>query len=148
MKPGVSRALAAVMGLGFGLLGAGTPASAQESQFVGVAMFAESVTGGNGEDGALGDFDSEFDLSGGRICYYLDIDGIRNPNGLAIHEGDEGRNGPLVVQLQLPVEPGDETCVNVERAVMDRLLANRDDFYIIVTAIGKPDGAIRGQLGH
>jgi len=124
------------------------PAAAQDSEFVGVAMFSEYVVGGNGTEDALGDFDSEFDLAGGRICYYLDTDGLRNPNGMAIHEAEHGENGPRVVTLQLPVEPGDETCVNVERAVMERILANREDFYIIVTVIGKPDGAIRGQLAQ
>ena len=134
----------ALAGLGAGL-GTG-PAFAQESQFVGIAMFGEYVPRGEGEEDALGDFDSEFDLAGERICYYLDLEGVRNPNGLAIHSGDEGDNGPLVLQLRLPDADGDETCVNVERAMLDRLLANRGDFYIIVTSIGKPDGAIRGQL--
>lgn len=148
MKRSMCRALIVASGLGLGFVGFAAPAHAQDSEFVGVAMFGEYVPQGEGDDDALGDFDSEFDLSGGRICYYLDLEDLRNPNGLAIHQGEEGANGPLVVQLQLPVEPGDETCVNVERAMMEQILENREDYYIIVTAIGKPNGAIRGQMNH
>lgn len=120
---------------------------AQQSEFVGVPMLSEYVPNGEGEGDALGDWHSEFDLAGEQICYYLDVEGLRDPTGLEIHEGEHGENGALVLQLPLPVTDDDQTCVTVERALMDRLLADRADFYIVVTATGKPDGAIRGQLG-
>ncbi|KLI63587.1 CHRD domain-containing protein [Aurantiacibacter marinus] len=142
-----AAAVAAVLLAGLCVPGVVTGAHAQDSQFVGVAMFGESVTNREGVDDALGDFDSEFDLAGERICYYLDLEGLRDPNGLEIREGERGENGILLVRLRLPDADGDETCVNVERSVMDRLLADREDYYIIVTTIGKPEGAIRGQLG-
>ncbi len=123
------------------------PLFAQDSQFVGVAMFGEYVPRGEGEEDGLADFDGEFDLAGGQICYYLEMDGIRGATGLAIHRGERGDNGPLVARLRLPEDPMEEECVPVEAEVQRAILADRQGHYMIVTAPMRDSGAVRGQLG-
>lgn len=124
------------------------PVMAQQSVFIGVPMFSEYVPGNGGQEDAAGDFDSEFDSANSRICYYLELNGVRNPIGLAIHRGEEGENGPQVVSLTLPNSPDEETCVTVDGDLIAEMAGARDDFYIIVTTPGNSDGAIRGQLSH
>lgn len=119
---------------------------AQDSEFIGVSMFGERVPAGEGVDDASGDFDSEFDPGAGRICYYLTLNGIRGANGIAIHSGEEGDIGAVVVELQLPVDPDDETCVDADSALIAQMIAAQEDYYIVVTSVGHAEGAVRGQL--
>lgn len=122
------------------------PAAAQESEFVGISMFGEHVPGGGGVEGASGDFDGEFDMEAGRICYYLDLIGVDGANGIAIHRGREGSTGEQVVALQLPGDDGDEVCVNVDAGLQREMLDDLERFYMVVTIPFHDDGAIRGQL--
>lgn len=124
----------------------GASALAQDSEFVGISMFGEYVPQGGGLDDASGDFDGEFDIAGGQICYYLDLIGIRNPTGIAIHRGEERDTGEMVVQLQLPATEGEEVCVSVEADLQREMLADLSGFYMVVTDPSHPQGAIRGQL--
>lgn len=121
-------------------------ANAQDSEFVGISMFGEYVPQGGGTDNASADFDGEFDMAGGRICYYLDVMGVREPAGLEIHRGGQGDTGELVAELQIPANSDDETCVEVDGALQREMLADLEAFYMVVTTAGKPGGAVRGQL--
>ncbi|WP_271078209.1 CHRD domain-containing protein [Aurantiacibacter sp. MUD61] len=136
----------APVALALAIAGTAAPAFAQDSEFVGIAMFGEYVPQGEGEEDALGDFDGEFDMAGGQICYYLDLDGVTGATGLAIHSGERGENGPMVARLRLPADPLEEECVAVEADVQRAILADREGHYMVVTAPMRDNGAIRGQL--
>lgn len=126
-------------------LAPGIPAQAQDYAVVGVNMFAENVRGG-GPDDARGDFNGEFDFVEGAICYYLEVADLPNPNGAGIHRGGERDTGEEVVALPMPVDGNEEVCIDVDPALLRQIADNRDDYYMVVSNPGFPEGAIRGQL--
>lgn len=128
-------------------LGPGAPAAAQDYAIIGLSLFDDLVPTG-GAEGADGDFNAEFDFVEGRICYYLEINGLPDANGAAIHRGRESGTGALMVELPLPDPPDDEVCIDVDTSLLQRMSDARDDYYVVVTSPDFPEGAIRAQLSH
>lgn len=135
-------AMAAVLGLV-----AGTPALAQDYAIIGVSLFDDLVPTG-GAEGADADFNAEFDFVEGRICYYLEINGLPDADGAAIHRGSESGTGAEMVALPLPDPPDDEVCIDVSASLLQRMSDRRSDYYVMVRTPDFPDGAIRAQLSH
>ena len=135
-----SFAMAAVLALA-----AGTPALAQDYAIIGVGMFDRNVPGG-GVDDADADFNGEFDFAAGQVCYYLEVNGLPDADGAAIHRGRENATGEVVVALELPDPPGDEVCVAADGALLRRMADRRADYYVVVTTPDFPEGAVRAQL--
>ena len=97
------------------------------------------------------------------LCYVLEVSELQLVpvgDGMAahIHEGGAGENGPIVVALAGPEDGNAGDCLTEgeegkfptgEAGIVQRILANPEDFYINVHNPEFPDGAIRGQLmGH
>lgn len=137
--PGVASWLVAAA-----LLGA-APAMAQESPYFSSNLFGEQVPEG-GADGASADFNAEADPNRGRLCYYLEIFDLDDPQGAAIHEGEAGESGPALLPLPLPKDRNEEVCVEADKALLQAMMASPGDYYVAVSSAGHPDGAIRGQL--
>lgn len=133
-------AMAAVLGLA-----AGTPALAQDYAIIGVSLFDSNVPGG-GVDDADADFNAEFDFVEGQVCYYLEINGLPDANGAAIHRGREDGTGAVMVTLDLPDPPDDEVCMEADGSLLRRMSDRREDYYVVVTTPDFPEGAIRAQL--
>lgn len=124
-----------------------TPAMAQDYAIIGLSLFDDLVPGG-GAEGADAGFNAEFDFVEGRICYYLEINGLPDADGAAIHRGQESGTGAEMVALPLPDPPDDEVCVDVEASLLRRMSDRREDYYVMVRTPALPDGAIRAQLSH
>lgn len=133
---------APVVALGLAVSG---PAAAQDYAIFGVSLFDDLVPTG-GKDGASADFNAEFDFVEGRICYYLEIAGLPDADGAAIHRGQRDGSGAQMVVLPLPDPPDDEVCVDVDPALLQRMSDNADDYYVMVSSPDFPGGAMRGQL--
>lgn len=122
-----------------------SPAAAQTYANLATSLFAENVIGG-GDDGAAGDFNGEIDFRRGRLCYYLELDGLDDASAIAIHKGDAGAVGPEVLALTLPGANGDEVCVSAQEPLLRSLSESAAEHYMIVRSESHPDGAVRGQL--
>ena len=121
------------------------PVAAQDYANLGASLFDNYVTGG-GADDAEADFNGEADFRRGRLCYYLEIDGLDDANGVAIHQAEAGADGPETLALTLPAENGEEACVSADAALLRIIGETPTDYYVIVRSEGHPEGAIRGQL--
>lgn len=124
-------------------------AGAQDGRFayVGTSLFGDQEVGHEaaGED-ASGDFTAELDLTAGKICYALEVDGLDTVTAAHLHEGEFGKNGPPMVTLQLMGEDGEDVCTAVDKALLAKIAKNKADYYVNVHTEAFPDGAIRGQL--
>ena len=67
----------------------GTPAMAQDYAIIGLSLFDDLVPTG-GAEGADADFNAEFDFVEGRICYYLEINGLPDADGAASSKAGQG----------------------------------------------------------
>lgn len=121
------------------------PAAAQDFAFISSNLFAENVR--EGKDGGAGDFNGEADFVEGTLCYYLDMFGYDEANGIAIHRGTEDdETGPKLIDLELP-EGDEEVCVEADGELLREIADAPGAYYIAVTDPARPDGGIRGQFG-
>ena len=90
------------------------------------------------------------------LCYVLTVKKIAPAAAAHIHEAPVGVNGPIVVNLAAPADGDAADCLTEgeagkfptgESGIVQRILANPEDFYVNVHNADFPDGAIRGQLG-
>ena len=84
-------------------------------------------------------------LEGGSACVALQTD-LEEAQGFHIHEGDADTAGPVVVDLTGALGSADEQCLDADAAVVERILAAPEGFYLNLHTGEFPDGAIRGQL--
>ncbi|WAT18002.1 CHRD domain-containing protein [Aurantiacibacter sp. MUD11] len=136
--------LAPVAAVGLAVAG---PALAQDYAIIGLSLFDDLVPTG-GAEGADADFNAEFDFVEGRICYYLEINGLPDADGAAIHRGRSSGTGAEMIVLPLPDPPDDEVCIDADANLLQRMNQARDDYYVMVRTPDYPDGAIRAQLSH
>lgn len=94
------------------------------------------------------------------LCYVIEVDGIKMvpvKEGMAahIHEAGQGKNGDVIANLAGPEDGNAGDCLTegekgkfptAEDGIVQRILANPDEFYINVHNPDYPKGAIRGQL--
>ena len=131
----------------------GGAAFAQEDEdryaYVGTSMFGDQEVGHKGAgDKASGDFSAELDLVEGKMCYMLELDGLKDFAAAHIHKAKVGENGPPVVTLELPAEGADDPCVDVDAKLLKDIAENGADYYVNVHTKRFPQGAVRGQLGQ
>lgn len=100
----------------------------------------------------------DVDVQGSEVCFRVKFDDTGTPNRGHIHEGDAGVNGGIVVPLfelvGAPTDPRNdaleegrlEGCVTADSALLERIAANPDGFYVNLHNSRFPGGAIRGQL--
>ncbi len=93
------------------------------------------------------------------LCYVLTVDDIGEAAAAHIHEGAEGTNDPVVVNLAAPGDGNAADCLTEGEMVgpdqdvpafdgttVAEVLATPEDYYVNVHTEQYPDGAIRGQL--
>jgi hypothetical protein len=112
------------------------------------------VPAGSGDPNMFGD--GTVSINGGKaqICYNLRVfvypgDGSNwPPVSTGIYQGVAGSNGPLVVDLHPDFSSGPSVsgCVSVSATVAHDIQRNPSRYYILVTSINHPDGAVRTQL--
>ena len=121
------------------------PVAAQDYAYLSSNLFGDYISAG-GSDDAEGDFNGEADLTTGRLCYYLEVEGLDDADGIAVHEGGSGDDGPVVLSLTMPSEAGDEVCLTVDTALLGSISEAPANYYLLVRSPAHPGGAIRGQL--
>ena len=145
--------MAAAAALTVGALASAVPAAA--------AVTLEADLDGANEVPGPGDGDGSggarvtVDVRAQRVCYAISVRNITLPAAAAhIHRGSAGVAGPVKVTLNRPTRVSGTAiglafgCErNISEALLRRIRANPEGFYVNVHTSDYPDGAVRGQLG-
>ena len=129
-----------------------TPLAAQDGEerygYVNTSMFGEYIVDGKGAgDNASADFMAEFDYKEGRICYMIELTGIKDFTAAHIHKGGKEENGEPVLALKLSPD-GNDVCETADVALMKAIAEDQASYYVNVHTKRFPNGAVRGQLGR
>ena len=105
---------------------------------------------GPGDADATGSATVNVDVTKGEVCYEVAVQKIDRPTGMHIHEAEAGKSGDVAVPLTTPTASDTTTkgCANADAALLGRLTANPDNFYVNVHSATYPQGAARGQLSQ
>ena len=132
-----------------------TTTTVQESEPSGSMRVAMDLTGSAeapspGDPDGRGSASLELDPIKAEVCFDVSVQRLDTPTGMHIHEGGTGKAGDIVVRLTAPTSgDGDaKGCTKAERAVLGRIIANPDGFYLNVHTGPFPEGAVRGQLAR
>jgi hypothetical protein len=82
-------------------------------------------------------------LGKGQLCFTLSVSGLTNVTAAHIHRAS---TGDVVVPLTAPTSGTSSGCVNVEKSLLQEILANPSAFYVNVHTTAFPGGQIRGNL--
>lgn len=112
------------------------------------------VPSGSGDPNMFGDGTVDVNAGKGQICYNLRVfvypsDGSNwPPPSTGIYQAEAGSNGPLVVDLNpdFSAGPNVSDCVSVSSSLAHSIKKNPSGYYILVTSIKHPEGAVRAQL--
>lgn len=121
----------------------------------GVTRLKATLTGATevptpGDPDATGTATVNLDVTKREACYEVTVQRIDRPVAMHIHEAEAGKSGGVVVPMTTPTASDTTTtgCTNVDAAVMTRLAADPDNFYVNVHTQAFPQGAARGQLSQ
>jgi hypothetical protein len=105
---------------------------------------------GPGDPDGTGTASVNIDVSKRELCYEVSVQRIDRPTGMHIHEGESAAAGEVVVPLTTPTASDTTTtgCSNIDAALMGRITATPDRFYVNVHTDTHPQGAVRGQLAQ
>ena len=104
---------------------------------------------GLGQPGASGETTLRLNSGQQEICFETEATGLAAPvTGAHIHVGPAGFAGPIVVPLTPQIGAG---CVFAPRELIKAIRQSPENYYVNVhtaggTPLGRPGGAIRGQL--
>lgn len=112
------------------------------------------VPAGSGDPNMFGDGTVSVNAGQAQICYNLRVfvypgDGSNwPPTSTGIYQAAAGSNGPLVVDLHpdFSSDVNASGCVGVSSTLAHNIQKNPSSYYILVTSINHPDGAVRAQL--
>ena len=112
------------------------------------------VPAGSGDPNIFGDGTVSINAGQSQICYNLRVfvypGDCSNwpPTSTGIYQGTAGSNGPLVVDLRPDFSSGPNVsgCVGTSTTLAHSIQRNPSRYYILVTSINHPDGAVRAQL--
>jgi len=112
------------------------------------------VPAGSGDPNMFGDGTVSVNAGQAQICYNLRVfvypgDGSNwPPTSTGIYQAAAGSNGPLVVDLHpdFSLGPYASGCVGVNSTLAHSIQKNPSAYYLLITSINHPDGAVRAQL--
>ncbi|MBS3940766.1 MAG: S-layer homology domain-containing protein [Actinobacteria bacterium] len=126
----------------------------------GLVVVDEDGNPGQGELGATGQATITVDAFDNMLEFEIDVSGFSGPyassGGAAIHLGEPGENGAVVIPLatgtqlqaaQDGIVTGTVSQLDVSHRFAD-VVEDPFSYYVLVTSDGYPDGAARGQLAE
>lgn len=144
-------AFATVFVMALPALAGGRPLSAE--------LLAENETQLNVPSDASGFADVTLNQGQGEVCFEITASGFTSDILFAhIHVGEAGVDGPVVVTLFDPGDPGPDVtlpadteffadCIEgVDKDLIKDIRQNPDEYYINIHTLNNPGGEIRGQL--
>ena len=128
---------------------ASTPAFAAASYPVKLKAAATGANEGAGKGSPTGTASANFivSVSRGTFCYNITSKGLTGINGVHIHKGAAGVDGPVVVVMNFKRfnKPGN-ACVKASAAVLSDIAMKPAAYYFNLHTPAFPAGAVRGQL--
>ncbi len=82
-------------------------------------------------------------LGQGQLCYTLTVSGLTDVTAAHIHRAS---TGAIVVPLTAPTSGSSGGCVDVDKPLLQEILASPSAFYINVHTASFPNGQVRGTL--
>lgn len=122
-----------------------SPAQAEEVALMTTATGAQEVPG-PGDAKAVGVLILKADADLGKVCYNVSLDASETLTGAHIHLGGTGVAGPVVLPLTLPTSAMSKTCVDADKALISKMIANPGNYYFNAHSATYKDGALRGQF--
>lgn len=111
------------------------------------AATGANVLAGKGSPTGSGSATFIIDVSKGTICYSIKSKALTAINGVHIHVGAAGVDGPVVVALDAKkFNKLGNTCVKAASAVLGDISTNPGKYYFNIHTNKFPAGAVRGQL--
>jgi hypothetical protein len=112
------------------------------------------VPAGSGDPNMFGDGTVSVNAGKAQVCYNLRVfvypgDGSNwPPISTGIYQAPAGSNGRLVVDLHPDFSSGPEVsgCVSTSSTIAHNIQRNPSGYYLLVTSINHPEGAVRAQL--
>jgi hypothetical protein len=148
-----------------GLLATGSLVNAKNTTVTLTARLSGAQEVPPADPDGSGKADVVIDVEAGRVCFDIKLSDTGTPNRGHIHEGAAGVNGPIVVpffELRIPpADPGApasdprndaledgrlQDCVSADPALLARIVANPENFYVNVHNARFPGGNLRCQL--
>ncbi len=128
------------------------PPARPRQTIVTARLSGRSVVPGPGALSGSGRAMLTFDPVTNQVCYQLTVANIDPATEAAVHTGPAGAIGPVMIALEPPA-PGtspaqgkSDGCVPIDPGLAESVVANPSGFYVSVTNIQFPGGALRGQL--
>lgn len=128
---------------------ASTPAFAASSYPVKLKVTATGTKemGGKGSPTGSGSATFTINESKGTICYSIKFKALAGINGVHIHKGAAGVDGPVVVALNAKrFNKTGSACVKESPAVLGEIAMDPGMYYFNIHTKKFPAGAVRGQL--
>lgn len=128
---------------------ASTPAFAASSYPVKLKATATGahIMGGLGSPKGSGLATFTINESKGTICYSIKFKALAGVNGVHIHKGAAGVDGPVVVAMNVKrFNKKGNVCVKESPAVLGEIAMNPGMYYFNIHTKKFPAGAVRGQL--
>ncbi len=128
---------------------ASTPAFAATSYPVKLKAAATGANEGAGNGSPTGSASGNFivSVSRGTFCYNITSKGMIGTNGVHIHKGAVGADGPVVILMNFKRfnKPGN-VCVKASPAILSAIAMSPGAYYFNLHTPAFPAGAVRGQL--
>ena len=128
---------------------ASTPAFAATSYPVKLKAAATGANEGAGNGSPTGSASANFivSVSRGTFCYNITSKGLTGINGVHIHKGAAGADGPVVILMNFKRfnKPGN-VCVKASPAILRAIALSPAAYYFNLHTPAFPAGAVRGQL--
>jgi hypothetical protein len=121
------------------------PVQAEEMALMATATGAQEVPG-PGDMKAIGVIVVKADPDLGKVCYNVSLDATEAITAAHIHSGAAGVAGPVVLPLTLPTSAMGRTCVDADKALIGKMIANPENYYFNAHSATYKSGALRGQL--
>lgn len=123
---------------------------AEQATRLRATLSGPSEVPGPGDPDGTGTATVNIDVSKREVCYDVSVQRIDRPTGMHIHEGETGQSGGIVVPMNTPTASDTTTsgCASPDAALIGRIAATPDRFYVNVHTDTYPQGAVRGQLSQ
>jgi hypothetical protein len=109
-------------------------------------LSGRSVVPGPGAASGTGTATITLDRAANQVCYKLTVASIDPALAAAIFTGPAGAIGPSMIGLDPPESGKSDGCVPVEEGIVESIASHPNGFYISISNVQFPGGALRGQL--